>query len=111
MELHVHGIVAVGKLETALLLSLTKAESTVSTNCRANGKVFIALLFVIREVLLNNGIGLHVNLLICVILAIMNLLHTTALLDEQSITIDWFSRLASCFHGFLVKITNLEDVL
>ena len=68
----------------------------------------ISVLLIIREVLLNNVVSLHVDLFIGVVLAVVDLFHTTALLNEESISVDRVAGLAS---GLLVKITDLEDVL
>ena len=67
-----------------------------------------ASLLLIREVLLNDVVGLHVDLLVCIVLAIVYLLHTTGLFDEQSITVDTGIAGLGCL---LVHLTDLENVL
>ena len=103
--LHVHRLGAVStKVEATLLGTTGSTESKLLLS--AHG--LIAGLVLVREVLLDNVVRLHVNLLVGVGLAVVDLLHSSALLDEQSIAVDRLGALAS---SVLVKLANLEDVL
>ena len=53
-------------------------------------------------------VGLHVDILVGVVLAVVNLIHTTTLLNEQSIAVEGFGTVTS---RLLVEITDLENVL
>lgn len=106
--LHVHRLATVGKAELVLLLAaawVAKTKGAVGTLSRYR---VVSVLVVIREVLLDNVESLHVNLLVCVGLALVDLLHASALLDKQGVTVDRVLTLAG---GLLVKVADLEDVL
>jgi hypothetical protein len=90
-----------------LLLS-TKAELTVLTSLGSE-LVHVTLSLLVREVLFDDVVSLHVDLFIGVVLTIVNLLHTTALLDEESVAID--GRVVGTLGSLLVHVTDLEDVL
>ena len=68
----------------------------------------LGLSIFIREVLLDDVVRLHVDLLVGVVLAVVDLLHTTTFFNEEGITVD---RLTSIVSGFLVHLADLEDVL
>ena len=67
----------------------------------------VALL--VGKVLLDDVVGLHVDLLVGVVLALMDLLHTADLLDEEGVAVDLLAGTIST--GLLVHLTDLEDVL
>lgn len=106
--LHVHALAAVGEVEVLLLLLSTETELAILALLRSH-LVDLALAIIVREVLLNDGVGLHVDLLVAVVLALVDLLHATALLHEECEFVD--GRLASALLSLLVHVTNLEDVL
>ena len=108
--LHVHGIATVGsEVELLLLRLLAKAKGTVLSNLRAECAHVLRFSFVfVGEVLLDDVVRLHVDLLVGVVLAVMDLLHTTDFLDEERIAVDGLAGLTS---GFLVHLTDLEYVL
>lgn len=91
-----------------LLLLSTETELTVLASLRSE-LVHVTLTLLIREVLLDDVVGLHVNLLVGVVLAVVNLLHATTLLDEESVTVDW--GLVGTLGSLLVHVTDLQDVL
>lgn len=103
--LHIHGVTTVGEVESALLLRGAEGESSLGL-LRSN-LINVTSLVLIREVLLDDVVCLHVDLLVGVVLAVMDLLHTTGLFDEQSVAVDVGLRLAS----LLVHLADLEDVL
>ena len=107
-SLHVHALSAVGEVEVLLLLLSAEAELAVLTLLRSH-LVDLALAIIVREVLLDDGVSLHVDLLVAVVLALVDLLHATALLHEERELVD--SGLARALLGLLVHVANLEDVL
>lgn len=106
--LHVHRVTTVGKVEAAGLLGVVGAKAKGSVRTSGLGHTLIGILLIIREVLLNNVVGLHVNLLVGVVLAIVDLLHATTLLNEESVTVDGLGAFTS---SLLVEVTDLENVL
>lgn len=70
--------------------------------------VDLSIALIIGEVLLDDGVCLHVDLLVAVVLAVVDLLHATAILDEQRELVD---SLAVALLGLLVHVTDLENVL
>lgn len=103
--LHIHGVTTVGEVESALLLRGAEGESSLGL-LRSN-LINVTSLVLIREVLLDDVVRLHVDLLVGVVLAVMDLLHTTGLFDEQGIAVDVCLGLAS----LLVHLADLKDVL
>lgn len=107
--LHVHGVTSIGKVEaTRLTGGAISAETKCAIRTSRLGHTLVCVLLIVGEVLLDNVVGLHVNILVGVVLAVVNLLHTTALFDEEGKTVDGLSSFAS---SLLVKISNLENVL
>ena len=103
--LHVHRLGAVTtKVEATLLGTAGSTESKLLLSTHG----LIAGLVLVREVLLDDVVRLHVNLFVGVGLAVVDLLHASALLDKQSITVNRLGALAS---SVLVKLANLENVL
>ena len=107
-SLHVHGIaVRVGaavKAETTRL-TRTKAEGASRVPSRSEPSNLCSVLVLFGKVLLDDVVGLHVNLLVRVILAAVDLLHSTSLLDVDGVAVDVVSL------GSLVHLADLEDVL
>lgn len=112
-RLHVHRIAAIGEVEVLLLLLLgvASAESKVALLVDLGvGLVHVlCLILLIREVFFNDVVSLHVDLLVGVVLAFVDLLHTADLLDEERITVDRVT--ASTFLLLLVHVAHLENVL
>lgn len=107
-NLHVHAVTAVGEVEVLLLLLSTETKLAVLALLGSH-LVDLTLTLVIGEVLLDDGVCLHVDLLVAVVLAVVDLLHATAILDEQSKLVD--RRLTGALLSLLVHVANLEDVL
>ena len=108
INLHVHRIsaVGIGEAEVALLTTrLTEAECSLARCLRLFDS---SLFFLIGEVLLNHVVSLHVDFLVGIGLAVMNLLHAMAFFDKQSISVDAFLSFTSCV---LVHLSNLQNVL
>lgn len=106
-SLHIHRLGAIGAEVKAALAALLGTVRTEAKLLRLAHRL-IRVLFLVREVLLDDVVRLHVNLLVGVGLAVVDLFHTAALLDKQSKSVD---RLGSVAGSLLVKITDLEDVL
>lgn len=103
--LHVHRLGAVRtEVEATLLGTTGSTESKLLLS--AHG--LITGLVLVGEVLFDDVVRLHVNLLVGVRLAVVNLLHSSAFLDKQSITVDRVRAIAS---GVLVELANLENIL
>jgi len=106
--LHVHGIVAICEMEVALLLLLlAKAKGAVLSHSWSNSQVLTTLFLVIRKVLLDDGVGLHVDLFVGIVLTVMDLFHAAALLNEERISVDWLTRV---LRSFLVHVADLENI-
>lgn len=107
-SLHIHGITAVAEVEaTRLLLASAERESGLGLLGSKLLNVTTGLVLV-REVLLDDVVSLHVDLLVGIVLAIVDLLHATGLFDEESVAVDTsLAGLAS----LLVHVSDLEDVL
>lgn len=106
--LHVHGVTSVGKVEAARLAGAVGAEAKLAVGAGRLSHALIGILLLIREVLLDNVVGLHVNLLVGVVLTVVNLLHATALLDEEGVLVKTLGTFTS---SLLVQVTNLENIL
>src|SRR3569833_1078151 len=107
--LHVHGVGTVSKVEAAALgTSVGGAETEGSVGTLGLGHAIVVVLLVVREVLFDDVVCLHVDLLVGVILAVVDLLHAAALLDEQGVAVDGVGALTS---SLLVEIADLQDVL
>lgn len=107
-SLHVHGVSTAGEVESAGRLLLASTEGEASLGLLGSQLVDLtSSLILIREVLLNDVVGLHVDLLVGVVLAVVDLLHATSLLNEERVAVDAGITLAS----LLVHLTNLQDVL
>lgn len=106
--LHVHRVTTVGKVEAAGLLGVVGAKAKGSIRTSGLGHTLISILLIIREVLLNDVVGLHVDLLVSVVLAIVDLLHATTLLNEEGVAVDGLGAFTS---SLLVEVTDLENVL
>jgi len=106
--LHIHRIaISAGKVEAGATLRTVGAEPKAALLCLCNiGIVFDIVL--IREVFLDHVVCLHIDFLVCICLAIVDLLHSVAFLDEQSISVD---ALLSFTSSILIHFTNLQDVL
>lgn len=70
----------------------------------------LSFTLLVREVLLDDVVRLHVDLLVGVVLALVNLLHAANLLDEESVTVDGLAA-RSVLAGLLVHIADLQDIL
>lgn len=110
--LHLHGLVLVGIGEVEGRGALT----AVGTSTEAEGAIgslrlchaVVGILVLVGEVLLDDVVGLHVDLLVGIGLALVDLLHAAALLNEKSVAVDGVRRITG---GLLVQVTDLEDVL
>jgi hypothetical protein len=107
-SLHVHAVSAVGEVEVLLLLLSAEAEVTILA-LGGSHLVDLSFTIIIREVLLDDGVGLHVDLLVTVVLALVDLLHAAAVLNEESELVH--RGLAGTLLSLLVHVTDLEDVL
>ncbi len=104
--LHVHRLCTIGATEVeSTLLGAVGAESELLWGL-AHG--IVRILVLIREVLLDDVVRLHVDLLVGVGLAVVDLLHAAALLDEQRVAVD---RIRTIAGGLLVELSDLQDVL
>jgi hypothetical protein len=113
VPLHVHRVAAVSKVEVLLLLlgvGGTEAEVALLVDLRTSLGHVLSLALLIREVLLDDVVGLHVDLLVGVVLALVDLLHTADLLNEESVAVDGLTT-SAVLARLLVHLTNLEDVL
>lgn len=108
VPLHIHGITSVGEVEAARLSSVVGTEAKGAVGSSRLGSSLVNVLLIIGEVLLNDVIRLHVDILVGVVLAVVNLVHTTALLNKQSVAVEGFGTITS---GLLVEVTNLQNVL
>ena len=110
---HVHRVTAVGKVEVLLLLLLLVASTKTKVALLVDSGVGLShvlrITLLVREVLLDDIVGLHVNLLVGVVLALVDLLHTANLLNEESVAVDLLTSVVSS--GHLVHLTDLENVL
>jgi len=111
--LHVHRVTTVGKVEVLLLLlgvARAEAEVTFLVDLGPGLAHVLGVTLLVGEVLLDDVVCLHVNLLVGVVLALVDLLHAANLLDEQGVAVD---RLAtrSVLASLLVHVTDLENVL
>ena len=106
MDLHIHRLGTVSTEAEATLLR----SSTVGTESELLGLAhcLIGSVLLIREVLLNDVVCLHVDLLVGVGLAVVDLLHTAALLNEESVAVDALRAITS---SLLVEVAHLENVL
>ena len=107
---HFH-VTAVGKVEVLLLLlllRLTKAEVAILCNLRSGTLHVLGFSILVREVLLDDVVCLHVNFLVGVVLAVVNLFHAAAFFDEESVAVDGF---ASVISRLLVHFTHFKDIL
>lgn len=108
LTLHVHGVATVGKVEATSLSRTVGAEAKGAIGSGSLSHALVSILLIVREVLLNDVVRLHVDLLVGVVLAIVDLLHAAALLDEEGILVE----VLGAFTGsLLVEIANLQDVL
>lgn len=113
VRLHVHGIAAVGEVEVLLLLlgvGSTEAKVTLLVDLGTGLAHVLSLALLVGEVLLDDVVRLHVNLLVGVVLALVDLLHAADLLDEESITVDGLAA-STTLVGVLVHLADLENVL
>jgi hypothetical protein len=111
--LHVHRVTTVGKVEVLLLLlSIASAEAEVAllVDLGATFAHVLSLALLVGEVLLDDVVCLHVDLLVGVVLALVNLLHTANLLNEESIAVDGLAA-GSVLARLFVHVANLENVL
>lgn len=106
--LHVHRLAAVRKVEVLGLLLGTETKVTILSLLRSELIDIVAAFFIVGEVLLNDVVRLHVDLLVRVVLAIVDLLHAADFLDEESISVDWLTGGLGCF---LVHLSYLENIL
>ena len=112
-RLHVHRVTAVGKVEVLLLLlGVAGAEAEVALlvdlgPCLAH---VLSLALLIGEVLLDDVVCLHVDLLVGVVLALVDLLHAADFFDEQRVAIDRLTS-RSVLASLLVHVADLQDVL
>lgn len=108
--LHVHGVAAVGKVEATSLARAVGGGTETELAVGACGlrHAFIGILLLVGEVLFDDVVCLHVNLLVGIVLAVMNLLHAAALLNKEGVLVEVLSTVAS---SLLVEVTNLENVL
>lgn len=83
-----------------------KTEGTVGALGRSQAIIRIFLL--IREVLLDDIVCLHVDLLVGVGLALVDLLHASALLNKQGISVYSVGDITS---SLLIQVADLQDVL
>jgi hypothetical protein len=112
-RLHVHRVAAVGEVEVLLLLlrvGSAEAEVTLLVDLRAGLAHVLGVALLIREVLLDDVVRLHVNLLVCVVLALVDLLHAANFLDEERIAVDGLTT-GAILARLLVHVADLEDVL
>jgi hypothetical protein len=111
--LHVHRVAAVSKVEVLLLLLRVggaEAKVTLLVDLGTGLGHVLSLALLVGEVLLDDVVGLHVNLLVGVVLALVDLLHTANLLNEESVAVDGLTT-GAVLARLLVHLTNLEDVL
>lgn len=108
VPLHVHGIASVGEVEATGLSSIVGTEAKGTVGSSRLGGTLVNVLLIIGEVLLNDVVSLHVDILVGVVLAVVDLVHATALLNEQSVAVKGLGTITS---GLLVEVTNLENVL
>ncbi len=114
--LHVHGITSVCKIEAcslawlwlALLRLLVESKAALALMRRRDIHVHAGI-FLIRKVFPNDVEGFHVDLLIDVILAFVDLVHASDVLDDQSELVD--TLFIGVFGCFLVPLTHFQDVL
>ena len=90
-------------IEVELLVDVRAETKGVTTGLR--GHALVDGLLVLTEVGLDNVEGLAVNLVVLVLLAVEDLLHTTGLLDEVGGLVDGQTT------GLLVLLTDLQEVL
>ena len=111
-RLHVHGVTSVGKVEVLLLLLTSGAETEVTllVDLRSGLAHVLSLALLVGKVLLDDVVGLHVDLLVGVVLALVDLLHAADLLDEESVAVDGLAT-STALAGLLVHLADLEDVL
>lgn len=112
MRLHVHRVTSVGEVEVLLLLLAGSAEAKVALLVDLGSGLahVLGLALLVGEVLLDDVVCLHVNLLVGVVLALVDLLHATNLLDEERVAVDGLATRAA-FASLLVHLSDLEDVL
>jgi hypothetical protein len=112
-RLHVHRVAAVGEVEVLLLLLVVagaETEVTFLVDLGSGLAHVLSLTLLIREVLLDDIVRLHVDLLVGVVLALVDLLHATNLFDEEGIAVDGLAT-STTLVGILVHLTDLENVL
>lgn len=112
IRLHVHGVTSVGKVEVLLLLLASGAETEVTLLVDLGSGLahVLGLTLLVGEVLLDDIVGLHVNLLVGIVLALVDLLHAADLLDEESVAVNGLAT-STTLAGLLVHLADLEDVL
>lgn len=107
-NLHVHGVGAVGKVEATSLTGAVGAEAKLAVGASGLGHALVGVFVLVVEVLLNDVVSLHVDLLVGVVLAVVNLVHAAALLDEKGKLVQVLGTLVT---RLLVEVANLENVL
>lgn len=81
---------------------------TVLGNLRSGTFHVLGVAVLVGEVLFDDVVRLHIDLLVGVVLAVVDLLHAAHLLDEESVTVDGLTSLVA---RLLVHLTHLQDVL
>ena len=105
---HVHGVAAIGKVESALLLLLLLLAKPKAAFALL-GCVHVDRFFFIREVLSNDIKSLHVYLLVDVILAIVDLLHSPCFFNVESEFVH--NLVGRYFRGLLVHVAYFQYIL
>ena len=105
---HIHGVTTVSKVEILLLLLSTETEVAILGLLRRKLGHVACIVLIIREIFLDDVVCLHVDLLVGVVLAIVDLLHTANFLNKKRISVDWVTGL---LRSFFIHFTNFEDVL
>ena len=93
-----------------LLTSGAEAELTVLVDLGSGLAHVLRLTLLVGEVLLDDVVGLHVDLLVGVVLALVDLLHPADLFDEESVAVDGLAA-STTLAGLLVHLADLENVL
>ena len=107
-SLHVHRVFAIGKAKAGGSLVArggAEAERTIWTARVLSHAV--SILVVVGEVLINDVVSLHINLFVCIALAVVDGLHAATLLDEEGVAVDSIATIAC---SLLVELSNLENV-
>lgn len=106
--LHIHTIYPVGEVEgSGWLLAGTQSEACLCLLGCKFVNISTSLVF-IREVPFNDVISFHVDLLIRVVLAVVDLFHAASFFNEEGIAIH-----AGLTHlgRFFIHLSNLQNIL